>query len=151
MAKDKREEEIRDIVREEMDKMPGSKRPTGVTIISILGFLLSLMMLITGVAAIGFSSFFGSAAEQTIGVSGFGSVFIVLGIIMLIVGIVGIIAFYLLWKMKKSGMMLVMIVGVLSIISSVLQMKTISASGLVGIILWIIILVYLFKKKDMFV
>lgn len=125
--------------KEPIDKKT-SKRPLPVTIIAILTLLGSLMMIGLGSMIV----FFGGVVDSMIPMAGFS---MVLGIIPIVIGVIGLIAFYFLFKMKRIGWLLVMIVGIVSIIQGIL---TSFMNNLVSIILWIIIIVYLFLKKDLF-
>ncbi|MBI4174770.1 MAG: hypothetical protein HY517_03930 [Candidatus Aenigmarchaeota archaeon] len=77
----KREQEIREIVREETGNDRKSGRPTGLTVICILGFLVSILMLFIGIAGIGVSSVIESLPPELGAAVGSGPLFAVLGLI----------------------------------------------------------------------
>ena len=118
-----------------------SRRPTGVTIICILGYVGSVLALVAGILSI----FFSAIVVTAFPLPGLDSLFAILGALSLLLGIVGLVAFSLLLKMKKIGWIIVTIEGIISIIIGALTFNVL------GIALWIIILVYLWRKKDLFV
>ena len=142
-----------------------SLRPTGVTIICILGFLLSILALLTGIVSIGLAEILGGAEFQMI----FGSMvasaiseeidlFTIIGVISIIMGIVGLVAFYLLLKMKRTGWIIVTVLGVIQIaVSLIPSLMSFSIEGLLNlntilpIAIWVIIIGYLFAKRNLFV
>ena len=131
-------------------------RPTGITVICVLGFLFSIFMLIMGIILLGFAPMLGNIEISTEFVNqsfsatlgGFTPLFYAFGLITLIISIVAFIAFYLLWKMKKTGLIIVIIVGIISIIQSLISFNT---NNIIGIVLWIIIIGYLWTKRNLFV
>jgi len=133
-----------------------TSRPTGVTIICVLVFLISILMLITGVFSMFFSEIMkGFSFSGTIGNTAIlatfneaGLLFSLLGFMMIIFGVVGLIAFYLLLKMKKMGSIIVTIVGIVSIIQSLISFNI---NNVLGIVLWVIIIAYLWTKRNIFV
>ncbi len=120
-----------------------AERPTGVTVICVLGFILSILLLLGGIAALGVGAVAGGTLGSTVG-----ALFGVLGVIVLIIGVVGLVAFWLLLKMKKIGWILVTVIGILSIITNLISV--INAGAVVGIVLWLIIILYLYKKRALF-
>jgi hypothetical protein len=117
------------------------KRPLGVTVICILGWILAALSILGGIAALflgGLLNILSSMPTITSAIVGF------LGVITLILGIVLILAFYWLWQMKKMGWTLV---TVLMIIELVLSLVSLS---ILGIVLSLVILLYLWMKKDLF-
>ncbi|MEE9323015.1 MAG: hypothetical protein V3U72_00570 [Candidatus Aenigmarchaeota archaeon] len=139
-------------------------RPTGITIICVLGFLVSILGLVSGILLLGLGGLIGGMGltiggeTASIGLEGFGSLFMVLGFIPLIVGVVGLVAFYLLLKMKKIGLIIVTTLGVITIAQSILpSLMSFSIEGLLNlntiliIVLWAVIIGYLLTKKKLFV
>ncbi|MBU0530561.1 MAG: hypothetical protein ABIH52_02050 [Candidatus Aenigmatarchaeota archaeon] len=138
-------------------RTPG-ERPIGVTVISILGFLISLLAII-GAAFILFIGSMFSGLDPTlvddvlvISFGDVGTYIMVLGMIPLVVGIIGLIAFFLLLKMKRSGWFLVVTLGIISIITTVVSSVLVSfeTTGIITLVVWIIIIAYLFMKRKIF-
>ena len=150
---DKKRAEMRELIHEEMK---ATERPTGITIISVLGILGSLLALILGIFSMGAGSImndiqiFGGAGNSTFPmplVGGFGSLFAILGIIWIIIGIAGLAAFYLLLKMKKPGFIMIIALGAISIAMSIISFTT---SNIINIAIWAIIIAYLMTKRKIF-
>lgn len=124
---------------------PSGGRPKAVLVISILGFLLSLMALLGGVSVM----FLGGMVAATYGPVGLalGGSAMLMGIIPLIIGVVGLIAFYMLLKMKRLGWILVTVIGILDIVMAALSFDMVS----MGIaVVWAVIIIYLFTKRSLF-
>lgn len=143
-----------------------SLRPTGVMVICILGFLLSVLALLTGIVSIGLAGILGgldiplTVDGETASIT-FGevvSLFTILGLITLIMGVVGLVGFYLSLKMKKTGWIIVTVLGVIQIaVILIPTMLTFSIEGLLNlntilpIAIWVVIIAYLFTKRNLFV
>ncbi len=65
----------------------------------------------------------------------------------MILGIAGFISFYFLLKMKKIGWTAVNVLGIASLILIIIQF---SMGQIPGMAIWIIILAYLWKKRNIF-
>jgi hypothetical protein len=100
-----------------------AKRPLGVTIICLIGWLGALLSVIGGLSTIWF----------------FG-----LGTISLILGVVTAIVLYWLWQMKKQGWMWTMVLEGILLLVALVQMDA------VGVIVAGIVLVYLWMNKKLF-
>ncbi|HLD48784.1 MAG TPA: hypothetical protein VJB11_00300 [archaeon] len=148
---DPREEEIKKALQEEQNK----KRPTGVTIICVLGFLISIFSLIGGIMLLGIGTLIGGASfsanlgNTTISANtgGLGILFSLFAIIPLISGIIGFIAFYLLMKMKKTGFFIVIILGLISIVMGIISSVM---NNIISIVIWGVIIGYLLMKRKIF-
>lgn len=130
----------------------GGKRPKGVTIISILGFLSSFTMLGLGTLSIlmyGFAGIFAQMLGPLAAVVGqsIGGVFLIVGVLNLALGAMGLAAFALLLKMKRVGFFLTFGLGVASIAVSLIFS---GLSGIPTVVFFAIVMLYLFKKKDIF-
>lgn len=113
-------------------------RPAGITVICILGFLLSAFLLLTAIVSL-------NAAQ-----SGFGTeVFTIAGITSLITAAVMFLGFYLLFGMKKIGWILVNILMVISIVESLMNIRVIG--NLILLVIWAVIIIYLWTKRKSFV
>jgi hypothetical protein len=137
-------------------------RPTGVTIICILGFLGAILMLFAGVLIVFLGQFFDQImgvlplGNETFplnitgltGAGEFGSLSGFLGMAFIILAIVDFAGFYLLWKMKKIGWIIITVVGVLTI---TLYAINFSINYIVSIILFAVIVVYLLTQRKLFV
>ena len=119
-------------------------RPTGVTIIAILGIIVSLLALIGGLLIVAAGGLTEGLMMQTTGIAGLGGFIMVMGAIAIILALVGFFAFYWLLKMKKAGFNLVIVIGIISII---LAIPTIN---IISIVLWLIIIIYLYTKRSLF-
>ncbi len=146
--------------------MKMANRPTGVTVICVLVFILSILETIGGVAYFGFRAIAGvaSGAADFLGVViylccpgpgllGGADLYIfvtaAVGAIYLVAGLVGLVASYLLLKMKRTGWILVTIIGIISIIVNLLSITS-GATINLSFILWIIVLIYLYTKRSLF-
>ncbi len=124
------------------------KRPRGVTILAVLGIILSVISLASGVLVLtagGVLSFLGGT-DTALTLLGFlGSFTMIIGIINLAVGLFGFIAYFLLFKMKRSGLIMVILIAITSLGPSVMNFDIIS------ILLTGLILVYLIANRNLFV
>ena len=112
-------------------------RPLGVTIICILSWIGAIALIAIGAAAV-IGGFF------------FPLLFIV-GAVFLIIGIVSFLVTFALWQLKMWAWWLIVILNIISIISGVgSAVAAGDAWPLVGIILPVIIVVYLWTVKDHF-
>ncbi len=117
-------------------------RPLGLTIICILGFIGAIIGILSGIAIFGVGAIFGSLAGGTYG-GLFGAISWIIGIVTLVIGVVSLYAFYGLWNMKKWAWTLTMILEVISIIFGLTSFNPV-------IIISVIIVIYLWMKKDIF-
>lgn len=115
-----------------------SKRPTGVSIICILGFIGAILQIIGGITMAAFSDMVASAIAWD------PSSMMALGVITLIIGIITFIGVYWLWKMLKKGWTIVMVLEILGLIIGIATMNIIS------IVIALIILIYLWMKRALF-
>jgi hypothetical protein len=139
---------------------PG-KRTTGVTIICILGFLVSALGIVTGVAGLLLGSLFGALGSVTGGTAeadlgsafgALGSFVMLISITSMVIGIVAFIAFFMLLKMKKIGWWMVIILGLISIAIPFLQLNVdVIIGNVLTFVIWGVIIVYLVLKKNLFV
>ena len=119
-----------------------AERPLGVSIICILGFLGAILSILAGVALLALPSLTEVAgAEIPVLFGGFPEI---AGIIVLIIGIATLIALVWLWQMKKIGWTIIMVLEIISIIMAIVQMQ------MVNLIIPLIIIIYLWTKKDLF-
>lgn len=115
-----------------------AERPTGVTVICILGFLGAILLIASGLMALTLggimTGFFGSLGEFVSVIAG----------LVLILGVLEFVGLYWLWYMLKKGWTLVIILEIIGIIISLLYFD------IIGLMISGIIVVYLFMKKDLF-
>lgn len=130
--------------------------------ICILGFLAAILLLIAGVFSVFLGGLFAdfdlagfdlTLENQTIlsGFEGFealGPILSFMGYIFIIIALIDFVALYLLLKMKKTGWILVTLMEIITIILGVLVL---SMTNILGIVLAIIIVIYLFTKRKLFV
>ncbi len=117
----------------------GSTRPTGVTIIAILVLISAILSIIGGAISVMFSGMVSALMP------GMEMITMGAGAVTIILGIIYFLCFWWLWKMMKKGYTLTMVISIISLIFSILAMNVI------GVVLAIIILVYLYMKRDLFV
>lgn len=129
-------------------KINMANRPTGVTVISIVGFILSILGIIGGIMLIGILSLGSGLLLPGLEEAGLSlTFFMALAAVSVILGLVGLAAFYYLLKMRKIGWTLVTVIGVISIIVSI---ASFNIGNIVSIIIWAIIIAYLWTKKGLF-
>ncbi len=143
-----------------------SKRTTGITVISSLGILSAVMALLLGAISLGVGAFIGIGSDilpmgpenitAPAGVEGIGFLLNIMGFVYIIIGVVGLVGFYLLLKMKKIGWIIIILIGFLQVASFL--MSFLSSFNILEIIyntpvivLWIVIIVYLYMKRKLFV
>lgn len=131
-------------------------RPTGVTILSVFGIAWSVLSIPAGIAAFILPKYLETySAEQGMQIS-FGSLagYEILGATSIIMGIASLFAFYLLLKMKKAGWSLVMMLSIASIIIGIIFAMIYGILFLINsifsVFISIIIMIYLWTKKDLF-
>ncbi len=109
------------------------RRPAGVTIISLFGFLGSAAMLALGALMIIFGGIVSAlpgaellnatGGEGSPGLSvisfAFGLFGIWYGIVQIIISAIGLFSYYLLWKMKKAGWMLIIAWTLIGLVAAV--------------------------------
>ena len=129
----------------------GGSRTRGVTMIGILGFIVSGLSLVAGFFLLFAGSFLGSIVSGVPGsVTVFGdmeSVLLIFSLIPIIVGFCGFLAFYLLLRMKKAGWTLVIFLAMLGIASS---MAAFDLYNVFSVSMWLVIVIYLFMKSASF-
>lgn len=117
------------------------ERPLGVTVICILGWIGAILSIIGGIGIAFLGPLLGAFAEVP---AMAGVVVGFLGIVTLILGLVLLVAFYWLWQMKKTGWTIVMVLEIIGIIMSLVSLN------IWNIIIPVIIVLYLYTKKDLF-
>lgn len=71
-----------------------------------------------------------------------------MGYIFIVIALIDFVALYLLLKMKKTGWILVTLMEIITIILGVMVL---SMTNILGIVLAIVIVIYLFTKRKIFV
>jgi len=137
----------------------GPTRPKIVTIICVLGFVGSVILLIAGVLLTGIADMIGDTGipgfslneTASLALGGFtpmlGPLLDFLGMVLIIIALINFIAFYLLFKMNKIGWIIVIILGILQITGSAMSL---SLNSVPVIVLGILIIAYLFMKRKLF-
>ena len=110
-------------------------RPMGVTIISILGMIVSFLTLISSLALMLISAVL------------FSGILMLVVLVSVISGMVGLVGFYLLFKMKKTGWIIIFAIGIISVAGSLMMFNIFN---MFDIIFWVLVLAYLWTKKDLF-
>ena len=131
-----------------------AKRPTGVTLICILGFIEALVTIGSGLYAFFVGSVLSGigAAEGAMGaIFGIlGMVFSLVSLVPAVIGFLLLVAFYWLWNMKKSGWVIVVILQVLMLLFSLMGAVAMNPSSILSLALSAVIIYYLFKNKKLF-
>ncbi len=122
-------------------------RPTGITILAILGFLEGLAALIIGITLIAGASFITSITDQ-LGLSGLtssvlGLALVVAGVFVLVVALIVLLINWGLWTGKNWARWLYIIVAVIGILSGLLGIAAARYSDLFWLIVDILIVYYL--------
>ena len=121
-----------------------AKDTTGITIISVIGILLSLLGIIGGLIVVGVGSF----GVGLMAMMGYGQIvsklMIALGVVSLIVSVAGLVGFIFLSQMKKIGWQIVMAVSIFNIITAMAMFSIFS------VLVWGVIAYYVYPKKDQF-
>ena len=119
-----------------------AKRPLGVTIICILGWIGAIVAILAGLALLGVAAVGGTMSTALGGM--FAGLESVLGVLFLVLGIANFIVLYWLWQMKKQGWKWTMILEIVSLVLSLAQMSFVS------IIIPVVIVIYLWMNKKLF-
>ena len=119
-----------------------AERPLGLTIICILGFIGAIIGILGGIAVFALAPILGGLVGGEYG-SLLGTGTMIIGIVTLIISIISLYAFYGLWNMKKWAWTWTMILEVISII---LGLTSLSPT----VIIPVIVVIYLWMKKDIF-
>ncbi len=124
-----------------------TERPLGITIISIFGFIGALLLILPSIFMLAsnapLSAFESSSLDSLSGVFGSAETRL-LGFIVLIIGVIAFLISFGLWKLKKWAWTVVLIFESLVIVFNFL------AINIIGIIIPIIVVWYLWKKKGLF-
>lgn len=122
----------------------GIERPTGVTILSVLAFIVGIFGALGGLLVVAAGT---AAAAYGFGIEG--GLAVVIGALVLIVGLLWLAVGWGLWNINKWGYQLAMILAIIGII---LALPGIAGAGIVTIIINGIIIYYLIQPeiKDVF-
>lgn len=112
-----------------------SERPLGVTILGILWIIGGLLALIGGIGVAAFVGIFAGALGAAIGVA-----FVIIGLIDLALGVGCFMAWPWVWPVG-------VILSVISILVGIVNIFSVGASALIGIVIAAIILWYLFQPQ----
>ena len=128
------------------------RRPTGVTVVSILGIIISLLTIVGGAGLLGLGGLAASAGVE-VGMSaalmaGLSGMAMILGAAFLVIGIIELVAYVMLLKMKRVGWILVVLFGIITI---VMGLVTNPMGNIISIVITVIIIAYLFTKRQLFV
>jgi len=128
---------------------PPRVRPTGVTILAILGFIVAALFIFAGIAIVALGPLITSLLKESMPypypialLAG------VLGVALLISGGIGLIISWGLWTGRGWAWWLTVIFSALSLLSSLLALP----NGIIGLLVDALILYYFFKPhvKDYF-
>ena len=119
-------------------------RPGGVAILAIITVILGILTFFGGLALIGIGTVgaifnIQLPAAFTIGI----------GVLATLLGLVAIAAGFGLWRLRRWAWWLAIIIGAVSIISSGVQIA-LGGFAWVGLVLWLIIVVYLIAVRKHF-
>jgi len=115
-----------------------AQRPLGVTIISILIMLGSILGIFAGIAAIVIGSISIAILPSMTGLS------LLIGLVTIVISVIQLVGVYWLWKMLKKGWTIIMIMQIVGIITSAATLN------LLSIVISIIIVGYLWTKRSAF-
>jgi zinc-ribbon domain len=122
--------------------MQKSPRPIGVTIIAILAILTGVVGLIGGIAIAAFSSMFASLG---FGVGGLlASLGYIIGGVVIFFGIIWLLTGWGFLEGKGWARTLGLIFSILSLLGTIVVAASGSIGGIVGVVIWILMLYYLF-------
>lgn len=113
-------------------------RPTGVTILAVLEFLIGLFSLLGGLVAVAGAAFVG-----LVGVAALAVVALALGVFLVIMGIFSLLIGYGLWTGKSWAWTIGVIFSILGIIGGIISLATGNTGSIVGLILQVLIIYYL--------
>jgi hypothetical protein len=143
------------------------RRPMAVTIICVLGFLGSILLLVGGILYVALGQFLaelipisgaipflgnqtGADAGGVLSFVGLISGF--LGILIIVIALAAFAGFFLLWKMKKIGLIIIAVLGMLSIIYALMGYNADNVISLAAEVAIIgVVIGYLFVKRHVFV
>ena len=122
--------------------MQKSPRPIGVTIIAILAILTGVVGLIGGIAIAAFSSMF---AGLGFGVGGLlASIGYIIGGVVIFFGIIWLLTGWGFLEGKGWARTIGLIFSILSLLGTIVVAASGSIGGIVGVVIWILMLYYLF-------
>jgi hypothetical protein len=143
------------------------RRPMAVTIICVLGFLGSILLLVGGILYVALGQFLAelipiSGAIPFLGnqtgadaggvLSFFGLISGFLGILIIVIALAAFAGFFLLWKMKKMGLIIIAVLGMLSIIYALMGYNADNVISLAAEVAVVgVVIGYLFVKRHVFV
>jgi len=116
----------------------GKARPSGVTILSILYFLQALLTIIGGAVAFGILSVFGP-----VGIA----IGTVLGGVLIVFGLIQMFIVWGLWTGRGWARLLAIALTILGLLPDVAGALTLNPLSIVGLVIGIIILWYLFQPQ----
>ncbi|KQM12293.1 hypothetical protein AOA80_03135, partial [Methanomassiliicoccales archaeon RumEn M1] len=111
-------------------------RPTGVTILSVLFGLESLLFIVAGIGAVGLGGLLGP-----IGL-GLG---IIVGIPLILLGLIGLLVTWGLWKGRGWARIVAIILAIIGLLVNLVGAIGLEPFSIVGLLINIVILWYLFQ------
>lgn len=131
-----------------------ANRPLGVAVLGILGMLKGLLLIMLGFAMLlggtllgGLGLTFLSAVPSFL----FAALFGLVGLSFLVAGFIFLAIYYWLYQMKKIGLWIVMFMEALSVIGGIFGLASnLHRESLFGILWSLIVLSYLWMRRDMF-
>src|SRR5215467_5894700 len=118
--------------------MQPGQRPTGVTILAVLEFIVGIIALLGGLGAL-----VGSAALGFAGRGMLSGVFGIFGGVALIFGILALIVGWGMWTGREWAWIVGIVLAVLGLVSGVVQLAFFNASAILQILIDLLILYYL--------
>ena len=113
-------------------------RPTGVTVLSILFALESLLFIIGGIGAMGVGALLGPIG------AGLG---IIVGGILVLIGLIGLLVTWGLWTGRGWARIIAIILAILGLLTTVLGAIALEPLSIIGLLINIVILWYLFQPQ----
>ena len=118
--------------------MQPGQRPTGVTILAVLEFIVGIIALLGGLGAL-----VGSAALGFAGRGMLSGVFGIFGGVALIFGILALVVGWGMWTGREWAWIVGIVLAVLGLVSGVVQLAFFNASAILQILIDLLILYYL--------
>lgn len=111
-------------------------RPTGVTILSILFALESLLFIVAGIGAMGIGGLLGPVGL------GLG---IIIGGFLILLGLIGLFVTWGLWTGRRWARVIAIILAILGLLFTIVGAISLEPLSIIGLLIYIVILWYLFQ------
>lgn len=134
------------------NNQPSSGRPTGILIIGIVGLILSVLLLLGGIAVVilgtALGLFAGGIGTEESGTMA--TMIMIMSYIPLIAGILGLMGSIMLILMKKTGLYLTVVFGILAIVGTIPGIIVFDIISIVFLVIYGAIVAYLITQRKLF-